>query len=239
MTWSIVAHDPESGAFAVAIATCAFAVGAHCPYVRSGVGAVATQSITNRYLGPAILDLIEGGVAPAQAIERALAADEGRQLRQVHAVDRLGRTAAWTGRHCVEWCGDRTAAHISVAGNMLAGEAVLTHSFDTMRSRGDLALPERLLAAMQEGERQGGDRRGKQSAALLLATSEDFADLNIRVDDHADPLLELRRLLAIWRKQWPGRAAWAPSKANPSGCTDLNVIEAAWKAQGLNLRFRR
>ena len=135
MTWSIVAHDPESGAFAVAIATCAFAVGAHCPYVRSGVGAVATQSITNRYLGPAILDLIAGGVAPAQAIERALAADEGRQLRQVHAVDRLGRTAAWTGRHCVEWCGDRTAAHISVAGNMLAGEAVLAHSFDTMRSQ--------------------------------------------------------------------------------------------------------
>jgi len=92
---------------------------------------------------------------------------------------------------------------------------------------------------MQEGERQGGDRRGKQSAALLLTTSEDFADLNIRVDDHADPLLELSRLLAIWRQQWPGRAAWAPSKANPSGCTDLNVIEAAWKAQGLDLRFRR
>ena len=96
MTWSIVAHDPASGAFAVAVATRAFAVGAQCPFVRSGVGAVSTQSITNRYLGPAILDMMERGVVPALAIESALAADEGRHLRQVHAVDRLGRAAAWT-----------------------------------------------------------------------------------------------------------------------------------------------
>jgi uncharacterized Ntn-hydrolase superfamily protein len=92
---------------------------------------------------------------------------------------------------------------------------------------------------MDAGERAGGDRRGRQSAALLLTTSEDFADLNIRVDDHTDPLFELNRLLAIWRGQWPQRAAWAPSKANPSGCTDLDAIEAAWRAQGLDLRFRR
>jgi uncharacterized Ntn-hydrolase superfamily protein len=239
MTWSIVAHDPASGAFAVVVATRAFAVGAQCPFVRSGVGAVATQSITNRYLGPAILDLLERGIAPATAIDSALAADEGRHLRQVHAVDRFGRAAAWTGRHCVEWCGDRAASHVSVAGNMLAGEAVLAHTFASFAASGDLALPERLLGATEAGERAGGDRRGRQSAALLLTTSEDFADLNIRVDDHANPLQELRRLLAIWRAQWPQRAAWAPSKANPSGCTDLDIIEAAWQKQGLNLRFRR
>jgi uncharacterized Ntn-hydrolase superfamily protein len=239
MTWSIVAHDPASGAFAVAVATRAFAVGAQCPYVRSGVGAVATQSITNRYLGPAILDLLARGITPATAIDSALAADAGRHLRQVHAVDRFGRAAAWTGRHCVEWCGDRAAPQFSVAGNMLAGEAVLANTFAGFAASSDLALPERLLGALEAGERAGGDRRGRQSAALVLTTTEDFPDLNIRVDDHADPLAELRRLLAIWREQWPQRAAWAPSKANPSGCTDLDVIEAAWQRQGLNLRFRR
>jgi uncharacterized Ntn-hydrolase superfamily protein len=239
MTWSIVAHDPATGAFAVAIATRAFAVGAHCPYVRSGVGAVATQSITNRYLGPAILDLLERGIAPEIAIDSALSADAGRHLRQVQAVDRLGRAAAWTGRHCVSCCGEQTAPQFSVAGNMLASAAVLADTFASFAANGALDLPERLLLAMAAGERAGGDRRGRQSAALVLTTSEDFADLNIRVDDHPEPLRELERLLAIWRRQWPQRRAWAPSKANPSGCTDLDLIEAAWKADGLDLRFRR
>ena len=123
MTWSIVAHDRASGAFAVAIATKAFAVGASCPFVRSGVGAVATQSMTNRYLGPAVLDGLARGLPPAAAIEGALAGDAGRGVRQVHAVDRLGRTAAWTGENCVEWCGSRAADGVSVAGNMLSGRA--------------------------------------------------------------------------------------------------------------------
>jgi uncharacterized Ntn-hydrolase superfamily protein len=239
MTWSIVAHEPATGAFAVAVATRAFAVGANCPYVRAGVGAVSTQSLTNRYLGPAVLDLMEGGLAPSEAIDRALAPDEGRHLRQVHAVDRMGRTAAWTGRHCVTWCGEWTAEHVSVAGNMLASAEVVGATFDTFRARTDLELPERLMAALEAGEAAGGDRRGKQSAAMLLTTTEDFPDLNIRVDDHADPLPELHRLLALWRQHWPSRQPWAPSKANPSGCTDLDVIEASWKAQGLDIRFRR
>src|ERR1700688_3678373 len=114
MTWAIVAHDPNSGAFAVAVATQAFAVGASCPFVRAGVGAVSTQSMTNRYLGPAILDGLARGLAPAAAIEGALAGDEGRGIRQVHAVDRFGRTAAWTGANCVEWCGSLSAEYISV-----------------------------------------------------------------------------------------------------------------------------
>jgi uncharacterized Ntn-hydrolase superfamily protein len=126
-----------------------------------------------------------------------------------------------------------------VTGNMLGGEAVIAETFDAYAAGSDLPLPERLLAALQAGERAGGDRRGKQSAALLLTTTEDFADLNIRVDDHPEPLSELGRWLAIWRQQWPGRAAWAPSKANPSGCTDLDTFETAWNAQGLDLRFRR
>src|SRR3954447_14403304 len=114
MTWSIVAHDPKTGDFAVALATKAFAVGASCPFVRAGVGAVSTQSMTNRYLGPAILDGLERGLHPTDAIEGALAGDTGRGIRQVHAVDRLGRTAAWTGANCVEWCGSVSAEGISV-----------------------------------------------------------------------------------------------------------------------------
>jgi len=239
MTWSIVAHDPATDAFAVAVTTCSFAVGANCPYVRSGVGAVSTQSLTNRYLGPAVLDAMERGLAPAEAIEVALAPDEGRHLRQVHAVDRLGRTAAWTGRHCVTWCGERTADHVSVAGNMLAGPEVVGATFDTFQARTDLELPERLMVALEAGEASGGDRRGRQSAAMLLTTTEDFPDLDIRVDDDTDPLPELRRLLALWRRHWPSRKGWAPSKANPSGMTDLDTIEASWKAQGLDLRLRR
>src|SRR6202012_3029145 len=101
MTWSIVAYDPATSAFAWAGATKAFAVGASCPFVRSGVGAVSTQSMTNRYLGPAVLDGMARGLHPAAAIEGALAGDEGRGIRQVHAVDRRGRTAAWTGGNCV------------------------------------------------------------------------------------------------------------------------------------------
>ena len=182
---------------------------------------------------------MERGLSPSEAIEGALGPDEGRHLRQVHAVDRTGRTAAWTGRHCVTWCGERTAEHISVAGNMLAGPEVVGATFDTFQARADLELPERLMAALEAGEAAGGDRRGKQSAAMLLTTTEDFPDLNIRVDDHADPLPELRRLLALWRQHWPSRKAWAPSKANPSGLTDLDTIEAAWKAQGLDIRLRR
>jgi uncharacterized Ntn-hydrolase superfamily protein len=239
MTWSIVAHDSATGAFGVAVATCAFAVGASCPFLRSGVGAVSTQSITNRYLGPAILDLMERGTEPGAAIEKALAADEGRHLRQVHAVDRHGRVAAWTGRHCVECCVDRAGEHVSVAGNMLMASDVVPATLDAFRASANLDLPARLMCALEAGQARGGDRRGQQSAAMMMTTVDDFPDLNIRVDDHQEPLPELRRLLSIWRGQWAHRKSWAPTKANPSGSTDLDAIEAAWKAQGLELRFRR
>ena len=239
MTWSIVAHDPNTAAFAVAVATKAFAVGAACPFVRSGVGAVSTQSMTNRYLGPAILDGMARGLPPAAAIEGALAGDGGRGLRQVHAVDRHGRTAAWTGQNCVEWCGSLAAGGISVAGNMLAGEATVTDTLSAWQANPTLPMPDRLMLAMEAGEAAGGDRRGKQSAAMVMITTEDFPDLNLRVDDHAEPLPELRRLLAIWKAQATPWLHIAPSKANPSGLTDLDTIEAGWIARGMDLRLRR
>lgn len=237
MTWSIVAHDAKSGAFAVAVTTCAFAVGASCPHVRAGVGAVSTQSFTNRYLGPAVLDGMARGLAPEDAIQGALAGDRGGDLRQVHAVDRHGRAAIWTGESCVAWAGGETGAGFSVAGNMLAGAAVVAETAACYRSAASLALPERLMLALDAGQAAGGDRRGRQSAAMKLITTEDFPDLDLRVDDHPTPLDELRRLLGIWRKERAPALPFAPRKADPSGLIDKAMIEAGWRARGLDLGF--
>lgn len=239
MTWSIVAHDPNTEAFAVAVATKAFAVGASCPFVRAGVGAVSTQSMTNRYLGPAVLDAMARGLPPDVAIEGALAGDAGHGIRQVHAVDRFGRTAAWTGENCVTWCGSLAAGGASVAGNMLAGEAVVAETRAAWRANAAQDMPERLMLAMEAGEAAGGDRRGRQSAAMLMVTTEDFADLDLRVDDHSRPLAELRRLLGVWKVEGLPRLGISPSRSNPSGLTDLDAIERGWIARGLDLRFRR
>lgn len=239
MTWSVVAYDAERDAFAVAVTTSAFAVGSRCPFVRSGVGAVASQSISSWYAGRQVLDLMEAGAAPADAITEALARDEGRHLRQVHAVDRHGRAAAWTGRHCVAWAGHRAGTHFSVAGNMLAGEGVVDATFDAFAARGDLRLPDRLVTALDAGQAAGGDHRGTQSAALLLATTEEYPDMDLRVDDAATPLVELRRLIGVYRRDVEPALVIRPTRANPSGVVDLERIEADWRSRGADLRFRR
>lgn len=239
MTWSIVAHDARNGAFAVAVTTCAFAVGARCPFVRMGVGAVSTQSMTNPYLAPAVLDALERGLNPRQAIESALVGDDGGGVRQIHVIDKQGRTAAWTGKHCVDWAGHRTSDGFSVAGNMLSGASVVEETFKTFAARSDLSLPERLITALDAGEAAGGDKRGRQSAALQVITTEDIPDIDIRVDDHVAPLSELRRLMQIWRTSVEPRRPWFPSRARPSGETDLDLIEKTWRAAGLDQKFRR
>ncbi len=239
MTWSLLAHEPETGSFAVAVTTCALAVGASCPFVRAGVGAVSTQSITNRYLGPAVLDAMARGLSPAAAIEGALVGDEGKNLRQIHALDSHGRSAAWTGQNCVEWAGARSGTGWSIAGNMLSGEAVITDTLASLLARQELALPERMMQALQAGEAAGGDKRGRQSAALKLVTTEDFPDIDLRVDDHANPLDELERLLKLWRLTRAPGLRNQPSRAHPSGSINMDVIEANWRRQGLDLKFRR
>lgn len=239
MTWSIVVHDPATDAFAVAVTTCNLAVGASCPHVRAGVGAVSTQSFTNRYLGPAVLDGMARGLHPADAIGGALVGDAGKEIRQIHAVDRFGRVAAFTGANCVGWAGDHAASGASFAGNMLAGPAVLNDTVASFTVGSGDALPERLLLALEAGEAAGGDRRGRQSAAMRLVTTEDFPDLDLRVDDHPEPLKELGRLLALWRRDRAPFLDRQPRRGNPSGFTDLDAVEGAWKRAGLDLRFRR
>ena len=238
MTWSIVTHDPESGAFAVAVTTCAFSVGSRCPFVRAGVGAVATQASVNSMLGPMVLDLLEKGIAPETAITAALTADENRDIRQIHAVDRHGRSAAWTGGTCVTWCGHETHDGFSVAGNMLAGQQVVTETARIFAGSHGLPLAERLLDALDCGQEVGGDKRGRQSAALLLTTTEDLPDISLRVDDHADPLIELRRLLGVYRRDLEPMRHLFPRRENFSGANP-DAIEAMWKDRGLPIRFTR
>ncbi|MFO0295794.1 MAG: DUF1028 domain-containing protein [Rhodospirillales bacterium] len=239
MTWSLLAHDAASGAFACAVATCNFAVGASVPHIRAGVGAVASQSFSNRYLGPAILDAMARGLPPDLAIQGAVAGDAGRGLRQIHAIDRLGRSAAWTGENCVMWCGSEAGPGVSVAGNMLAGADVVRGTLGSFLAAHELALPERLLVAMQAGQRAGGDARGQQSAALRLTTTEDFPDICIRADDHARPLDELERLLRIWRRDRAPFLGTQPRREDPAGLIDLDAIDARFAAAGSQLRVRR
>jgi uncharacterized Ntn-hydrolase superfamily protein len=226
MTWSIVARD-ASGAFGVAIASKFFAVGALCRHVRSSVGAVATQALVNPMYGAGALDALAQGRTPGEAIAQVIAGDDGREHRQVHLIGASGEAAVHTGSLCIDWCGHTIGEGFSVAGNMLAGPQVIEQTAAAYRSA-DPALPfaERLMAALAAGEAAGGDKRGKQSAALLVYTTEDYSALDIRVDDHAEPLQELRRLYDKSLERYQPFITCLPSRARPAGITDRAVIEA-------------
>jgi uncharacterized Ntn-hydrolase superfamily protein len=225
MTWSIIARD-VSGAFGIAIASRFFAVGVLCPHIRSGIGAVATQALVNPMYGAAALDALAEGLAPAQAIARVTAPDEGREHRQVHLIAADGKTAAHTGSACVDWCGHTAGEGFSVAGNMLAGPQVIEATADAWRANAGLPFAERLIAALAAGDAAGGDKRGKQAAALLIHTTEDYPALDIRVDDHAEPIAELQRLYAKSLERYQPFSACLPSRRSPAGITDRAVIEA-------------
>jgi len=197
VTWSIIARDPASGAFGVAIATKFFAVGALCPHAMSGVGALSTQAMVNPTFGPRGLRLLSAGLAAADVRSLLIAADEGREHRQLHVMDAGGRIAAHTGAACIEWCGHAIHDGFSVAGNMLAGPRVVADTAAAYAAHGELPFPRRLIAALEAGEAAGGDKRGKQSAALLVASEEPRMYHNLRVDDHADPVAELRRIYGV------------------------------------------
>lgn len=226
MTWSIVARDPETSAFGVAITTRFFAVGALCPHARSGVGALATQALVNPTFGPRGLDLLEAGLAPAEVVGRLLSEDEGREHRQLHMIDRLDRLAQHTGGRCIGWCGHRGGPGYSVAGNMLAGAEVVEDTAKAYEVSAGLPFAERLIAALGAGQAAGGDKRGKQSAALRIYTSEVYPRLDIRVDDHPEPLAELRRLYEVSRQIFEPFMAFLPSRVNPAGVYDRSVIDA-------------
>src|SRR5579863_3145854 len=226
MTWSIVARDPGSGAFGVAVTTKFFAVGALCPHARSGAGALATQALVNPTWGPRGLRLLEEGVAAPAVVETLVGSDAGRETRQLHVLDRQGRGAAHTGRDCVGWCGHLLRRGFSVAGNMLAGAAVIEDTARCYEDAVHLPFAERLIAALDAGQAAGGDKRGKQSAALKIYAGEEYPWLDIRVDDHPEPLAELRRLYEEARRKYLIFGRFLPTRADPSGVFDRNIINA-------------
>ena len=224
MTWSIIARDASSGALGVAIATRFFAVGALCPHGESGVGALSTQALVNPHYGKLGLELLRAGVPAPEVVRRLVAPDEGRAQRQLHAIDAAGRIGQHTGAQCVDWCGALRGDGYSIAGNMLANERVLPETEKAYKSS-SVSFAERLIAALEAGEAAGGDKRGKQSAALLIFSTQEYPDLDLRVDDHAEPLAELRRLYGKAHERFIPFMRCAPSKARPWGELDRARIE--------------
>jgi uncharacterized Ntn-hydrolase superfamily protein len=203
MTFSIVAADPEAGDWGVAVASKFPCVGAVVPWARAGVGAVATQSWANTSFGPDGLALLVDGLDAEATLGRLLEADEGREDRQVGLVDAAGRAATFTGERCMDWAGGATGRHLAAQGNILAGRQVVADMVAAFaETDGDLC--DRLLAALLAGDAAGGDRRGRQSAALLVVREgggyEGRNDryIDLRVDDHPEAPAELARLFEVW-----------------------------------------
>ena len=226
MTWSIIARDRNTGQFGIAVATRFFAVGALTPHLKSGVGAIATQALVNVFYGTEGLRLLEQGVGAKEIVAAVIAADSGRDHRQVHVIDAQGGTAAHTGKSCIDWCGHIAGDDFSVAGNMLAGARVIEHTAASYTGNAVLPFPRRLIAAMRAGEAAGGDKRGKQSAALVVCGQEEWPDLNLRVDDHPEPLAELERLESVSRERFVHFMRLLPCRSDRVGITDRGVIES-------------
>jgi uncharacterized Ntn-hydrolase superfamily protein len=222
-TFSIVAVDLSTGEIGCAVQSKYFAVGNVVPWVRAGVGAVATQAAGVAAFGPRILDLLERGrLAPPEAIATALEDDEGRETRQLGVVDAAGAAGAHTGSQCNAWAGHRVGPGYAVQGNILAGEAVVVEMERAfLASSGSLA--ERLVSSLEAGQAAGGDSRGQQSAAVVVERPGAAAETregidrvcDLRVDDHAEPIAELRRLVGIhlrWDALRRATAHYAPGR---------------------------
>ncbi|EYD70435.1 DUF1028 domain-containing protein [Limimaricola hongkongensis] len=225
MTYSIIAHDRETGEIGVAVASRFFAAGAAVPYVGARC-AVATQAFVNPVWGVEGRARLAAGESAEAVLADLASRDAGRAIRQCHMMDADGSFAAHTGADCVDWAGHLLGDHHSVAGNMLAGEEVVRATFDAyLGASGPMA--ERLLAAMEAGEAAGGDKRGRQAAGLVVHRGQDYPYLDLRADDDADPLAELRRLLDVADERYVHVAGAMPTAENFSGLTDRAPIDRA------------
>ena len=227
MTWSIIARDSATGQFGIAVATKFFAVGARVPHIAAGLGGIATQALVNPYYGIDGVAMLRRGKSPKEILAALLASDNGRESRQLHIMDAKGAIAAHTGQDCVDWCGHLPGDGFSIAGNMLAGPGVLDESAKAYVANRNLPFAQRLISAMRAGEAAGGDKRGKQSAALLIHDTEEWSALDLRVDDHDDPLSELERLERVSRERWVHFRKFLPTRENPAGITDRATIDTS------------
>ena len=202
-TFSIVGHDPETGDLGIAVQSKFFAVGSVVPWARAGVGAIATQSFANTTYGPRGLELLGRGLEPLAVLDSLVAGDAQRDQRQVGIVDARGRSVAYTGKSCSPWAGHVSGDHFTAQGNILVGKETVEAMAAAFRSTPG-SLGDKLMRALEEGQKAGGDSRGQQSAALLIVRAgagyggynDRYCDL--RVDDHKEPIRELRRIYDIW-----------------------------------------
>lgn len=199
-TFSVVARCLETGELGIAVASAVPSVGSMCMYSRAGVGAVSTQSWVNPYLAIDTLDFLAEGASAPDALARALASDADAELRQIGVIDVKGRVAAHTGDQCTAWCGHLLGPNFAVQGNMLVDQSILASMAAAIQEPRDFA--ESLLAALKAGQAAGGDKRGKQSAALRIHANEAYPRLDLRVDDHVNPIDELERILRIAKSQY-------------------------------------
>lgn len=212
MTFSIVARCPQTARLGVATSSKALAAGAMVPYLRAGVGAIASQSFVNPYLGIDGIELIEQGLPAERALEHVIEGDRGRDVRQVGIVDKDARTAAYTGDKCVAWAGSVSGAGYVCLGNILASEDVVKAMANAFEVSETEDLQERLLRALEAGQEAGGDRRGRQSAGIMVVAQEEYPLVDLRVDDHADPIPELRRVFGVYQKEEVPYAEFMPTR---------------------------
>jgi uncharacterized Ntn-hydrolase superfamily protein len=205
-TFSILGYDPIAQEWGVAVQSKAFIVGGIVPWAQAGVGAIATQALSNKSFGPRGLQLLKRGHDPKDVLEQLIGSDADGARRQLAIMDAQGRTANYTGQQCIPWAGGIAEQNVSVQGNILASERVVKVMLAAYKkTQGKLA--ERLIAALESGQRAGGDKRGQQSAALLVVREKSDVDgigdvyVDLRVDDHQTPIAELRRLYGIWEKE--------------------------------------
>ena len=226
MTYSLLVRDCATGALGAAVASRFFAVGAMCIHVEGGVAALSTQALVNPMYAVQAMPRLRAG-EPADAVLASLVApDSGAPQRQFHIIDAAGRIAQHTGSDCVTWSGHARGQDVSAAGNMLAGPAVVQRMVEAyLGSTG--SLTERLIYALEAGEAAGGDKRGKQSAGLKVCTRDPYPDLDIRADDHPDPLAELRRLYRVSLERFAVFRRFVPGRDSEWGTLDRAVLDAA------------
>jgi uncharacterized Ntn-hydrolase superfamily protein len=226
MTFSILVRDPATGALGAAVASRFFAVGAMCIHVEGGVAALSTQALVNPMYAVHAMPRLRAGEAAETVLASLVQPDPGADQRQFHIIDAAGRIAQHTGANCVTWAGHAHGQDVSAAGNMLAGPRVVQRMVEAyLGATGSLA--ERLIAALEAGEAVGGDKRGKQSAGLKICTRDPFPDLDIRADDHPDPLAELRRLHRVNLERFAVFRRFVPGRDSEWGTLDRTIIDTA------------
>ncbi len=212
MTFSIAARCPRTGNLGVATSSKALAAGAMVPYLRAGVGAIASQSFVNPYLGIDGIELLEQGLPAERALEKVIEDDRGRDVRQLGIVDKEGRTAAYTGDRCIPWAGSVDGAGNVCLGNILEGEDVVKAMASSFEASEEEELSERLLRALEAGQEAGGDRGGRQSAGIMVVALEEYPLVDLRVDDHKDPIPELRRVFGVYTREEAPYTEFMPTR---------------------------